>query len=625
MRTLTILVFAFLTLPAMWLQAAEPKVRSYLDPGYRKMGVYAGGPKRYFDYSLAKMSLADKFPKKKEWWAQYKNKKPDHTVWTVFAGMRNGKDLETIRRRFDAWLKPEPGIPTYPQAISAICLDEENPSSRSKMMDALARHIRNNYKIPVFQWYTDPFGPNTNVTADGWVWDSYGWSPSRYRRHAMGFVLMGKPAICTPWATDPKWPQWTQYPSTAAMINREWHQFTTCMEFNISTAPFCVAGPGAMNPWLGSGSPDMKLLRSALRSKRREMHAIRPGTLPLATANFSAAARIIPAGGDPGDPSRYVDTFNGTSIVQDATITGFLDLMVTSRPAKPGFLVIRPRPRQAKSVRRPVAASLTYYMKSYFPLKSVKVSLKASAPKNLGAKNRITISTSEFETMPVESITQSNQSNIVPVLLEAKFSSKQGVRDAFVTLKMSQTNGSSVDLSHRLDELVIECEHFPPKPNASVRLHVGQYGSVSYDDDFTTPRWKHFGKLTASAKSHGGKRGASFWVGLQGGYVVQTTVTQRFQSPKPLKELHIETSGYANRAQLGGHLVVEVIPKGSPKPKWKQDSPDRFHGSMTLKVPPKELNGLKEFVVRYRLISTSGVEQGKKACATLERIRIRGR
>ena len=109
MRTLTILVFAFLTLPAMWLQAAEPKVRSYLDPGYRKMGVYAGGPKRYFDYSLAKMSLADKFPKKKEWWAQYKNKKPDHTVWTVFAGMRNGKDLETIFLQYWKKIDPTPG------------------------------------------------------------------------------------------------------------------------------------------------------------------------------------------------------------------------------------------------------------------------------------------------------------------------------------------------------------------------------------------------------------------------------------------------------------------------------------------------------------------------------------
>ena len=113
----------------------------------------------------------------------------------------------------------------------------------------------------------------------------------------MAFVLMGKPVICIPWASDPHWPQWTQYPSTTALINREWHQFTTCMEFNVSTAPFCVAGPGAMNPWLGSDTPDMIHLRRALKAKRRQMHALPLGSLPLASANFSQAVRLRGANG----------------------------------------------------------------------------------------------------------------------------------------------------------------------------------------------------------------------------------------------------------------------------------------------------------------------------------------
>jgi hypothetical protein len=275
------------------------------------MGVYAGGPDAYFDYSLGKMSLGDTFPNKSQWWAALKKNGPahKHNIYTVYVGVREGKDFETCRRRLDAWLKPAAHAPTHPELLPAICLEEENIGSRTDVLDRLARHVRDNYGVPVFQWYTDPLGPNPELTADGWIWDSYGWSPQRFRRHVM------------------------RYPSTDELINREWHQFRTCLEFNVSTAPFCVGGPGAMNPWLSSDTPDMRLLRDALRSKRREMRALQPGDLPLVTANFSAAARAIPVGGDPGQPSRYVESFFGFAWINDATITGFLDLMLTSRRA----------------------------------------------------------------------------------------------------------------------------------------------------------------------------------------------------------------------------------------------------------------------------------------------------
>ena len=85
-------------------------VRRYPDPGYRLMGVYAGGPDAYFDYSLAKMSLGDTFPNKSQWWAALKKNGPahKHNIYTIYVGVREGKDFETCRRRLDAWLKPEP-------------------------------------------------------------------------------------------------------------------------------------------------------------------------------------------------------------------------------------------------------------------------------------------------------------------------------------------------------------------------------------------------------------------------------------------------------------------------------------------------------------------------------------
>lgn len=70
-------LLAVSALMPLWSDAQEPNqanrgVRRYPDPGYRLMGVYAGGPDAYFDYSLAKMSLGDTFPNKGQWWAVLK-------------------------------------------------------------------------------------------------------------------------------------------------------------------------------------------------------------------------------------------------------------------------------------------------------------------------------------------------------------------------------------------------------------------------------------------------------------------------------------------------------------------------------------------------------------------------
>ncbi len=149
--------------------------------------------------------------------------------------------------RVDAWLKPEANASTAPELIPAVCLGEENTPNHRDLLDGVAKHIRTTYGIPVFQWYSDPLQPDPSLTADGWIWDSYGRAAPVFRKHVMEFVSLGKPAICVVWATDPHWPGWTQYDNTAALIAKEWHQFSTCMEFNVSTAAFAVAGPG---PWV---------------------------------------------------------------------------------------------------------------------------------------------------------------------------------------------------------------------------------------------------------------------------------------------------------------------------------------------------------------------------------------
>ena len=607
---------------------AQTEVRPYPDPGYRSLGVYGGGPKSYFDYHLAKLSLGDSFPNKKGYWANLEavrgkeNGLSKHEIFVLYCGERE-TDLPRLIKRIDAWLKPEPEIPTFPNCIPAVCLGEENQPSRNPVLDGLARHIRDNYGIPVLQWYTNPLGPGTELTADGWIWDSYGMDERAFRKHLMKFVCLGKPAICVPWATDPHWTQWSQFADTTQMINREWIQFRTAMEFNVSTAAFAVAGAGAMNPWLGSDTPDMIDLRNCLRAKRAAMHAFKPGELPLSSANFSARDRSVPVGGDVQEPSVYEESFSGFRWIHDANLSGFLDVKLTSRPDEPGFLLAR------TDAGRPVQAALVYRFASYFPLQSVKVTLDAAAPRAASCLNEIALSTDELGNDWPLRVEQKGNNQIEPLLLAADEKLLQSGRVFYLRVRMTNHAGQDGLPGNRLDRLRVQCVHQPPGEGAAATLAADLYGNLYYDDDFSTTRWRHLGKVEVGHPSHGGYRSGGFWVGMVGGYPTSAHVVQRINSPREVQELNVAVDCYANAENLGGSATLQVAPRGQ-KPRWETSSAQKSqtpfrHGTLNVRVPPEELKGLREFDVHVRLGSTSGVEGQDRACATLQGLRIRAK
>jgi hypothetical protein len=172
--------------------------------------------------------------------------------------------------------------------------------------------------------------------------------------------------------------------------------------------------------------------------------------------------------------------------------------------------------------------------------------------------------------------------------------------------------------------LQIECIHEPPPAGAAIELAADQYGNLSYDDDFSTSRWRHFGEATASASTHGGYRESAFWVGLKGGHAISTKVLQRVSAPRPMKELTVTANVMANSTDLGGRATLKIGPRGG-EPKWTASTMGRHNGPLTLVVPSDELQELTELDVIVELHSTSGVEQGAKACATLDSLSIRAR
>lgn len=605
------------------LASAQHDVRAWPDPGYRRLGVYAGGPDSYFDYQLVKLSLGDVFPNKKAYWAGLKanaerlESPRRHDVYLVYCGERS-LTLETCKARIDAWLKPEADVAAYPELIPAICLGEENVGRRNEVLDGLARHVRETYGIAVFQFYSMPLSPSPDLTADGWVFDAYGMRDVRFRKHLMKFVALGKPVVCIPWASDPHWTGWARSQTTEAMIDREWSQFPICMEFDVSCAVFAVAGPGAINPWLGSQTKEMIKLRNWLRIKRQQMHAFAPGALPLPTANFSARDRSVPAGGDADSPSVYEENFSGFGWIHDADIRGFLSLQLTSRPQQPGFLRLKPRPGNH------VRASLTWRFESYFPLESVKVTLDAAAPSATGCRNTLAITTEELGGNWPHRVEQARADEIQSVVLNLP-DKLRGKREFYVRLDMeSNADGNGLP-GNQIDRLRVECVHQSPPAQATAKLVEDDYGKLSYEDDFSTTRWRHLGQIKVAHENHGGHRGDEFWVGMVGGYATSTELLQRFSttSSRPLKRLVVTADCFADGKNLGGQVVLQVAPRGA-KPQWQATTQGLHRGPLQVDVPPGELGDLREFDVRVLLRSASGVEHGTKACATLHALRVEG-
>lgn len=608
---------------------AQGDVGTWPDPGYGKLGVYAGGPDAYFDYQLRKLSLGDTFPNKKAYWAGLKARHNEkqapvhgtqssrrHDIYIIYCGERT-ESLETCKSRIDAWLKSEPGAPTYPKLIPAICVGEENVGTRDPVLDGLARHIRETYGIPVFQFYSMPLAPNPELTADGWIFDAYGMQDVAFRKHLMKYVALGKPVVCIPWASDPHWSGWSRSETTEEMINREWHQFPICMEFDVSCAVFAVAGRGAVNPWLNSQTKQMIKLRNWLRTKREQMHAFDDGRLPLPTASFSARDRSIPVGGDAESPHVYEEEFTGFGWVHDADTRGFLNLTLTSKPRQPGFLLMKPK--RGKRVR----AALTWRFESYFPLERVKVGLHAAAPSDAGCRNTLEITTDELGRNWPHQVEQTNAEGLQTLVLNVP-EQLRGKRAFYVRMEMENEAEDSGLPGNRIDQLYVETVHRAPPSGARAMLTEDDYGRFYYDDEFTTTRWKHFGKVDVAHKNHGGYRDDEFWVGMVGGYATSTTLRQRFSSPRTLEALAVIADCYTDGKNLGGQVVLQVGPRGEA-PKWQAVTEGLHRGPLKVVVPRSELEDLQQFDVRVVLRSNSGVEHGAKACATLDALKVEGR
>ena len=156
-------------------------------------------------------------------------------------------------------------------------------------------------------------------------------------------------------------------------------------------------------------------------------------------------------GGTAEEPSVYEDNFDEYLWIDDANLTGFLDVKLTSLPKEePGFLLAKTRSE------RPVDATLTYRFESYFPLDSVEMELIGAAPIAAKAVNELALLLNEQD-WPVV-VKQSGNDEMQSLALRAQEEVK-GSRVFYLRVQMRNDARAIGIRANRLDRLVVRCIH----------------------------------------------------------------------------------------------------------------------------------------------------------------------
>ena len=477
MAMLLVLLLALASCTATSSEAGDT-ANTYPDPGYTLLGAYRDADPAYFDYDVG-ITLnwsGDTFPNKKQWWQEYRknylsNPMFKYRIISAYFGVGHatyrepGLTAEKVRRRLDAFLAPEPGIPTYPELLHGLCISEENTTyTNADLMDAVARHGIETYGIPVWQWLSPPGPPVPSVAASAWVFDNYGVTYEWYRKHVMKFVSMDKPVHAMVWASDPSW--YINYANGQALIDDTNDDLRILKEFNIPTSVFAVAMPGgSVGTWKHKANPDMAAIRQWVKDVRRDMHSVAPGQRkPMDSANRSQG-KAIEAGRPEPIPTVYEDNFEGFKWIDDASLNGFLDMKLTSEPeARPGILLAKTRADRA------VDAALIYQFKSDHPLTSISVQLDAAAPGASNSRNEIALSIDKQHWPLSRAQAGNDQIETVELAGDAKF--LDGSDTVYVRIRMQNDAEADNVPANRLDRLRVHCA------NAGVALWWNDWGTA---------------------------------------------------------------------------------------------------------------------------------------------------
>ncbi len=421
-----------------------------------------------------------------------------------------------------------------------IILAEENVhySGRPEVLTELYNRIKAKYDVQVWQWWSPMTaipGSGGWIPSDGWVIDTYFKPYKQFRRFARKYTITGLPLVVMPWADDSR-------DLTPVQSQANNAQLDVAMEFGVPVAFYWVKGTTCYF----DGSRDthetkMDHVNHWVWDYIERARALPDDYVGLPTAD-KAAGDVLEIGPTDGDDLVYVDDFSTSTCVDDASATGFRDLVLDGQ-------TLRARGLGGRDCK----AALTYRFEGDLATGAPSVSLDATVAPDLNGRVAVKLST-DGKTWPVTAGTQETGRLELSAEGEADFAS---VNRFWVRVTMSGEPGDAPPCG--IDNLRIHAAIQPPA-RPVVRLKpITRNGPVAYEETFETRRYRLTGTCSGDEQLE--------WTRGQVGVRLRpggsdTSITWRVVSARPVGTVVVEAIGRANSGSLGTNHYLDVSADG---------------------------------------------------------------
>jgi len=451
--------------------------------------------------------------------------------------------------------------------VHAIFLSEENVTWNKglELLNTLYGHIKANYDVPVYQWYSTPMLHHAKQRADGWVIDPYGMRKDAFRKYLMKYLVLGKPVVDCLHASPHRDPAGTRELHDATR-----DQIEVCREFNVPMFFFCVDTKyGSPAIWLHSDDSEIVSAREWLLAEVSRIRATDTSKLPLTSADYSTG-QPIPVAGDQSHRSTYEDRFDTIreGFMDDAFINGFSLLRWDGEEE---LLHVKCNRGARNSV------DLIYHFASDFEMSGMAATLTGS----LLAEDACPSLTMSINGHRFEHEATAEKTGAFTLRSDPNGSPEFVGKEFWVRIRAAVGKTPAEPIA--LDSFRVTCQVAPPE-RREVALTPGEGGAVTYADDFQTQKHLHLA-LIDNLDQLEWRRGYVGTHGLKGCSNV-VTLRQKFVCGQALSALRVTMSSTAHRA-LGSSNTLALSLDGekpilSESTKGKERKGGRYHGTIEI-------------------------------------------
>jgi len=207
--------------------------------------------------------------------------------------------FEEAKKQIDNFFGTSDGVETYPSMLYAVVVGEENIywAGQAPLLSKIGDYIRATYKVPVYQWLSEPLPPmlriyNKDFNADGWVFDAYSVPNDRFYAHLQKFILTGKPVVPVLWGAEIGFSNYFKDMSAEDFIRHIKPRMEYCRSLNLPIILFAVVSKpyGNVSRWLTSKKKTIAPLRDFFLDYFEKMK-----TAPLPSVNVPIPTNTLKA------------------------------------------------------------------------------------------------------------------------------------------------------------------------------------------------------------------------------------------------------------------------------------------------------------------------------------------